>query len=159
MQKLEIYKKIANISGNDDYYDIQEEIEDRYGNIPKSVQYLLEIALIKNRAHNLDIISVVQKPKSVLISFRGDADIDPAKITAAVIKKPLKYMFTAATNPYITVKINENDKKEVLNIIDEALSDIESAQWKSGDLILSKLKLIFITLISFILCFACFYWL
>lgn len=127
-QKLEIYKKIANISGNDDYYDIQEEIEDRYGNIPKSVQYLLEIALIKNRAHNLDIISVVQKPKSVLISFRGDADIDPAKITAAVIKKPLKYMFTAATNPYITVKINENDKKEVLNIIDEALSDIESAQ-------------------------------
>ena len=127
-QKLEIYKKIANISGNDDYYDIQEEIEDRYGNIPKSVQYLLEIALIKNRAHNLDIISVVQKPKSVLISFRGDADIDPSKITAAVIKKPLKYMFTAATNPYITVKINENDKKEVLNIIDEALSDIENAQ-------------------------------
>ena len=127
-QKLEIYKKIANISGNDDYYDIQEEIEDRYGNIPKSVQYLLEIALLKNRAHNLDIISVVQKPKSVLISFRGDADIDPAKITAAVVKKPLKYMFTAATNPYITVKINENDKKEVLKIIDEALSDIENAQ-------------------------------
>ena len=36
--------------------------------------------------------------------------------------------FTAATNPYITVKINENDKKEVLNIIDEALSDIECPQ-------------------------------
>ena len=28
----------------------------------------------------------------------------------------------------IQKKINENDKKEVLNIIDEALSDIESAQ-------------------------------
>ena len=126
-QKLEIYKKIANISTKDDYNDIQEDIEDRYGNIPKSVQYLLDTALIKSKAHSMDIISVVQKPEAVLISFRGDAKLDPARITGAVIKKPLKYKFTMAANPYITVKINDNDKKNILSVISEALKDIEQS--------------------------------
>lgn len=125
-QKLEIYKKIANISNNDDYYDIQEEIEDRYGTLPKSVHYLLEAALLKAKAHELDIISIVQKQGNIVISFRGNADIDPKKITNAVVKKPLRYMFTAATNPYITVKTNDKDKKGVLEYISEAIEDISS---------------------------------
>ena len=40
MQKLEIYKKIASIQTEQDYFDLQEEIEDRYGDLPRSVQNL-----------------------------------------------------------------------------------------------------------------------
>ena len=52
IQKLEIYKKIAVIQTQKDYYDVQEEIEDRYGDLPESVQNLLEIALIKWKQMN-----------------------------------------------------------------------------------------------------------
>ena len=48
-QRMELYKKIAGIRTMEEYYDMQEELEDRYGDLPKSVQLLLEVVLVKGR--------------------------------------------------------------------------------------------------------------
>lgn len=45
MKKL--YKKISYISNKEEYYDVIDEITDRYGSIPKPVQNIVDIALIK----------------------------------------------------------------------------------------------------------------
>ena len=128
-QKLEIYKKISLISNKDDYFDIQEEIEDRYGNIPKSVQMLLEIVMVKNDAHSLDILSIVQKQANIVVTFKGDAKINPAAIVGVVAENPRRYLFTSATNPYITIKTNENegiDSITYVKIILERLKEIQN---------------------------------
>ena len=54
-QKLEIYKKISFIANQQDYYDMQEEIEDRFGNIPAPVKNLLDVALLKANARKLGV--------------------------------------------------------------------------------------------------------
>ena len=46
-QKLEVYKKISLVTGIEDYYDVQDEIEDRFGTIPKSVRLFLILCLLK----------------------------------------------------------------------------------------------------------------
>lgn len=128
-QKLEIYKKISLISNKDDYFDVQEEIEDRYGNIPKSVQMLLEIVMVKNDAHSLDILSIVQKQANIVVTFKGDAKINPAAIVGVVAENPRRYLFTSATNPYITIKTNENegiDSITYVKIILERLKEIQN---------------------------------
>ncbi|MCI1931824.1 MAG: transcription-repair coupling factor [Clostridia bacterium] len=124
-QKLLIYKKIADILNQDDYNDIYDEITDRYGTMPKSVEMLLRIALLKSRAHKLDIMSVSQKQKSIVVTFKGQTKLDPTKITSVVMKNPLSYMFTSATNPYVTIKINDKAKKDVFEYITEFLGAIE----------------------------------
>ena len=46
-QKLEIYKRIAEIQTEDEYLDMQEELTDRFGDMPSSVNYLIYIAFYK----------------------------------------------------------------------------------------------------------------
>lgn len=127
-QKLEIYKKISVIANTDDYFDVQEEIEDRYGNLPKSVQMLLEIVLLKVDAHKLDIISITQKQTNILVTFRGDATLDPSVIIKVVGKNPRKYLFTSATNPYITIKIGDISAVDTLNCVRNLIDEIAAVK-------------------------------
>jgi len=115
IQKLEIYKKISLIQNRDDWSDMQEEIEDRFGGIdqsgamPVSVQNLLDIALMKAKAHRLGIISIVQKTSSLLITFKGDAEVNVDKLAALVTKEAGRLLFTMAPNPYLTCKLVEDE--------------------------------------------------
>ena len=49
-QKLDIYKRIAAISNEEEMDDMMEELIDRFGDIPKKVQQLLHIAALKGLA-------------------------------------------------------------------------------------------------------------
>ena len=46
-QKLDIYKRISGIENQEEYMDMQDELIDRFGDIPKPVENLLLIAQIK----------------------------------------------------------------------------------------------------------------
>ena len=50
-QKLDIYKRISAIETEDEYMDMQDELLDRFGDIPKSVENLLVIARVRALAH------------------------------------------------------------------------------------------------------------
>ena len=50
-QKLEIYKRVAEIETEEEYLDMQEELVDRFGDMPSSVNNLLMVALVKSLAH------------------------------------------------------------------------------------------------------------
>ena len=116
-QKLEVYKKISFIQNDQDFYDIQEEIEDRYGNLPSSVQNLLDVALLKAMAHHVGVVSITQKQRNIIITFKGDADIDPMSITALVTEYPRKLFFTIAPNPYLTYKADEDENGRFVNTL------------------------------------------
>jgi len=113
-QKLEIYKKISLIQNNKDKDDVYEEIEDRFGDLPVPVQILLEIALLKAAAHNLGIISIVQKQAKLIITFKGDAPVDLDNLTSLVMKGIA--LLTMAPNPYLTCHIKE-DVMQTLRLV------------------------------------------
>jgi len=50
-QKLDIYKRIAGITDEEQFMDMQDELVDRFGDIPEEVMNLLRIALVKAQAH------------------------------------------------------------------------------------------------------------
>ena len=55
LTKIEMYKKIAAIESKQEMYDVQEEMEDRFSDIPNSVNCLLKIAYIKTLCKQLNI--------------------------------------------------------------------------------------------------------
>ncbi len=57
-QKLDIYKRISAIETEDEYMDMQDELTDRFGDIPKSVENLLKIAALKALAHRAYVTEV-----------------------------------------------------------------------------------------------------
>ncbi len=56
--KIEIYKKIASIESKEDMYVIQEEIEDRFSDIPVPLLTLLTIAYIKALGKKLKVKAI-----------------------------------------------------------------------------------------------------
>ena len=103
-QKLEIYKKISQITNQQDYFDVQEEIEDRFGSIPTPVANLLSVANLKAAARKIGVSTIQQKGMNTVIIFRPDASVDLDKLTATIMKNPSRLLFTMADAPYITIR-------------------------------------------------------
>ena len=66
-QRLAIYRRIADIYTNEDALDVKDELEDRYGAIPPSVQGLIDISLLRNSASKLGIYEIGQKGQSIIL--------------------------------------------------------------------------------------------
>ncbi|NMA85195.1 MAG: transcription-repair coupling factor [Epulopiscium sp.] len=124
LQKLEMYKKMAAIQNQEDFYDIQEELEDRYGDIPSSVGNLLDIALIKAEAHELGISSIVQKNEKIIFTYTKNAPVDPTKIPEVIRLHRNQLLFTAAPEPYFTYKMFKAQQTEVIRQIKNVLQGL-----------------------------------
>ena len=116
-QRMELYKKIAGIHTMEEYYDMQEELEDRYGDLPKSVQLLLEVVLVKAEAHDLGITAITQKHGNLLLEFRPEPNIDPVKLMQIIGAQKGKYLFTAGATPYLTIKPGRGEGDKPLQLI------------------------------------------
>ncbi len=116
-QRLELYKKIAGIRNQEEYYELQEELEDRYGDLPKSVRLLLEVVLLKAEAHDMGITAVSQKHGNLLLEFRPQPNIDPVHLTQMIAQAKGKYLFTAGANPYLTIKPGRGEGDKPLQLI------------------------------------------
>ena len=57
-QKLDIYKRISAIETEEEYMDMQDELMDRFGDIPRSVENLLKIARLRAAAHRAFVTEV-----------------------------------------------------------------------------------------------------
>lgn len=79
-QKLEMYKKISTIKTEADFFDVQDELEDRFGTIPKVVQNLLNIALMKSYANNIGVNKISQCGNIVSIRFNEDNKVNIEKL-------------------------------------------------------------------------------
>ena len=66
--KLEMYKKIACIENREDLADVQHEIEDRFSDIPRPVETLLNIAYIKSMCKKLKIEKVRQVKNEIILA-------------------------------------------------------------------------------------------
>lgn len=101
-QRLEIYRRIADIRTRDDALDVTDELIDRFGDPPESVNGLIEIALLRNLASQLGIYEIKQQ-NDVLLLYKKQ--IDMKQVGALVSALRSRVMLNAGAKPYISVKI------------------------------------------------------
>ncbi len=129
VQKLDIYKRIAGIENEKERDDMKDELLDRFGAIPKSVDNLLRIALIRVAAHKLYLTEVKGKNERIVFTFRPDAAINPLGIPELLKKYDKVLSFTAYGAPYFTYKYRktgmvETDEELLLNMTEELLGNM-----------------------------------
>lgn len=64
--RIEAYKKIAAITTRDDATDVLDELIDRYGDPPRSVQGLVDISLVRVTAARAGIVEIVQRNDNLI---------------------------------------------------------------------------------------------
>jgi transcription-repair coupling factor (superfamily II helicase) len=65
--KIEMYKKIASIQNKEDMQEVAEELEDRFSDMPRAVETLLQIAYIKSMCKILKIEKVRQIKDEIIL--------------------------------------------------------------------------------------------
>lgn len=83
-QKLDMYKRISSINTLEDYHDIEEQLLDRYGDIPLVVSNLLKVAYIKGMAQNQGIDEITMDQTKVNLRFVNASMVKPEKIAAVM---------------------------------------------------------------------------
>ena len=83
IRKLDIYKRISAIE-NEEEFDMRDELIDRFGDIPRSVENLLTIAAIKSMAHQVYVTEAVIGRREFKLTLYPKAKLDPAGISEAV---------------------------------------------------------------------------
>jgi transcription-repair coupling factor (superfamily II helicase) len=125
-QKIEMYKKIASISNQQDLFDIEEEIEDRFGDIPTMVRNLLSIAYVKQQAQLCGISNISQRNNNITIKFKTDKFIKPQAAIQIATDYKGRILFTASEQPYFTLKGADEKPEEILKEIEAIVEKISS---------------------------------
>lgn len=121
MQKIEMYKKFANIKRLEEVDDLADELYDRFGDIPQEVLNLLEISRIKVYAYMYHLESIIQKDKEVTIKIHPDQNqlVDGYKLFK--IANEFDHNRIKLSSGYqIGIKININNlaTKEILGLLE-----------------------------------------
>ena len=100
-QKLDTYKRIAEISCDSEYLDMLDELTDRYGDIPKEVQALLDIVRLKYRAHEAYVTDLVIRSTdgSITMQMFPRAQIDVDAIPGLIERERGRLKLMRGQNP------------------------------------------------------------
>lgn len=87
--KYDLYKKLSYIHSKADYDELEDELLDRFGEIPDGVYNLMSLAMIKHLARSLGIIEIHQRGNSLSFTFDPQKDIPlpPSKGIETLFKK------------------------------------------------------------------------
>jgi len=121
-QRLEIYRRIADIRTVEDSMDVFDELIDRFGEPPTAVQGLVDVALLRNMAAAVGIREIKQQQDSLLL-YCDKLDVaQGGRLTAAL---PRRVMISAGAKPYYAVRIDRTGGKDALDTLREALEAVQ----------------------------------
>ena len=119
-QKIEVYQNIALCRTEDDIQNVIDELVDRYGNPPKEIENLLEVTRIKELARNANVVKISQRASNVVFYF-DRSKYNPDIIDKLVKKYEFNVKFGAGIEPYVTLKVNNETDKKLIEAIKEFL--------------------------------------
>ena len=119
-QRLDVYRRIADIRTVEDSLDVYDELIDRFGEPPEAVQGLIDVALLRNMAANIGIYEVKQQQETLLL-YQRKLNMEVGSRMSSALKG--RVMISAGAKPYFAVRIPKNLTS--LDVLREAL---EAAQ-------------------------------
>lgn len=101
-QRLAIYRRIADIRSPEDVEDVYDELIDRFGDPPPSVQGLVNVSLLRNSAAAQGVYEVSQRGNCLLLYSNA---IDMQKVSRLATLLRGRILVSAGAKPYISVKM------------------------------------------------------
>ncbi|MDE5823368.1 MAG: transcription-repair coupling factor, partial [Lachnospiraceae bacterium] len=104
VQKLDIYKRIASLENEAECDDMRKELRDRFGNVPKSVENLIQISLIRVTAHKRYVTEIKGKVGKVTLFMEPYAPVHVERLPHLMAKYKGVLEFSAKGTPNFVLK-------------------------------------------------------
>lgn len=117
-QKLDIYKRISGIENEEEYMDMQDELMDRFGDMPKPADNLLVVASLKAMAHRAYVTEVMVNRQEARLTMYKNAKINGAGIPELIKKFSGALRFQVAEEPYFLYQ-DRNKNKDCSNMMEK----------------------------------------
>ena len=124
--RIEMYRRIASIEDDEDKSAVTAEFIDRYGDVPQSVENLMDIAVIKSLASELYISDITQKDD--LVVFTIDHVVSVKSIVDIMDGYKSKMMFSSGETSYLSYKYDENILYNIKIILQRLKNTIHEEQ-------------------------------
>ncbi|MBR5114051.1 MAG: transcription-repair coupling factor [Oscillospiraceae bacterium] len=107
-QRMDLYRRIALIEDEDDADDMTDELIDRYGDPPKSVNTLIQVALLRGEAAAAGICEIAQKGGRLFFKL---TDFDMGRISLLYNESEFRgrIKVEAGTSPAVSIKLTKKD--------------------------------------------------
>ncbi|MCI8505341.1 MAG: transcription-repair coupling factor [Lachnospiraceae bacterium] len=112
VQKLEIYKRISGIENEAEADDMRDELIDRFGDIPRAVENLLEVSVLKGLAHSAYVTELSGNLKEVRLTMYEKAPFRVEKLPELMKRYGGTLKFSGAEPPYFTFTDRKKENKE-----------------------------------------------
>ncbi len=121
-QRMDLYRRIAAIRSQEDASDLLDELMDRYGDPPKSVYALLDVALLRAAASRAGISDISQRGDKLKFTIQNFAVEAIAKV-CAMPKYRHRLALSAGDTPALTLTLRPKDA-----VLETALTLVEDLQ-------------------------------
>ncbi|MFY9176599.1 MAG: transcription-repair coupling factor [Caldicoprobacterales bacterium] len=127
-QKIEIYKKIAAIENLQDKYDVEEELEDRFGDIPSSVANLVDIAYIKALAGRFNIVEITHREREVTLRLADPKAIDSRVLMIILNENQNRLRYEGRRIPRLRIGLHNANPTTALAETKDILEQMQKIQ-------------------------------
>lgn len=129
VQKLEIYKRIASLENASECDDMRKELKDRFGIIPKSVENLIQISLIRVRAHLRYVTEIKGKMGQITFFMEPYAPVHVERLPKLMAKYKGSLEFSAKGTPNFVLKYKkygliEKEAELMMSYTNKMLADL-----------------------------------
>ena len=130
-EKLSWYKRIATIETQEESEDMIEEMTDRYGDTPAPLIRLMDVALLREEAHQAWLLSIEQKGSKILFTMNPRAKVRVEEIDGFLKQYRNKMKIKPEANPVFVFESTGIPKKDLLAKVREIIGEIQKLQDKS----------------------------
>ncbi|MBA9087565.1 transcription-repair coupling factor (superfamily II helicase) [Fontibacillus solani] len=138
IQKIEIYKKTASAASFEDVVELEDELLDRFGELPEAVQNLLSVARVKLYGKKYGIESISMRNEEVTVKFYEgrEKDLVPAKLAEVgnLFGRHVQFNQGSGSGVLIRIKTKGMDDKELMSLLEKFLEAMKNSFKAKGEL-------------------------
>ena len=133
-QRMEMYKRIAAIHGDEDRADLTDELIDRFGELPAVVETLLDVSQLREVCNRLGVSKVVRSREGILMRLDEASVPDPARFLQAISETDGRLVLRARQPAGLTLKTEEKKDlallRDCLKVMKKLAGRVEELQAK-----------------------------
>ena len=123
--KLDVYKRISAIENEEEYMDMQDELIDRFGDIPGPVENLLKVAELKAAAHRAYVTEVAVNRQEIRMELYPKAKLDVSGIPGLIGEYKNALRFVQGEKPMMFYQDKRNKNKDCGPMMEKAREILE----------------------------------
>jgi len=112
-ERLLLYQRLVEIRDEVEAQDIEEEIQDRFGNPPLEVRLLLDVMRFRSALRRAGIVSATRRGLSLSLTFHREANLNADKLTGLIKRSAGKIRMTSLNSLILMLDI-EPDSPNIL---------------------------------------------